>query len=258
MSGITASGAFLTHPGVVRLRNEDACCFGHPGRSPVMLEPETRVCAAGRPWLIAVADGLGGQNAGAQASAEVVSALRDCGDHTPDGIRRLLRELNERLPRLARTDAQLAGLGATVAGLCHGPAGLFAFNVGDARVYRQQDAYLAQVTRDDSVAHVLVEAGQLEPGMIPASRQRALTQSLGGRRDPTAIEPHIHPLRLGRPTRFLLCTDGLTDMVALEIIEQAVCHQDCVVATTELFRAAMATGGRDNLTIVVLNLIPAA
>lgn len=257
MSGFTAIGSFLTHPGAVRQRNEDACCFSQPCHSPAMLVPETRVCAADHPWIIAVADGLGGQNSGAQASREVVSALRDCSDHTPDGIRRLLGELNERLLRLAQADGQLAGMGATVAGLCHGPAGLFAFNVGDARAYRQQDAYLAQVTQDDSVAQVLVEAGQLEPGAIPVRRQRTLTQCLGGRRDQTAIEPHLHPLRLGCSTRFLLCTDGLTDMVALETIEQAVCNQECAAATAELFRLAMAAGGRDNLTIVVLNLIPA-
>ncbi len=258
MNGITAIGSFLTHPGAVRQRNEDACCFGQPTTSMAMLAPETRVCVPDRPWVIAVADGLGGQNSGAQASQEVVGALRECTDHTPDGIQQLLCELNERLLGHARLDARLSGMGATVAGLCHGPAGLFAFNVGDARVYRQQDAFLAQVTQDDSVAQVLVEAGQLEPGTTPVRRQRALTQCLGGRSEQAVVEPHIHPLRISRPSRFLLCSDGLTDMVALEAIEQAVCHQECASAAAGLFQAAMAAGGRDNVTIVVLNLVPAA
>lgn len=256
MNGITAIGSFLTHPGAVRQRNEDACCFGQPAASLAMLAPETRVCVPDRPWIVAVADGLGGQNSGARASLEVVSALRECTDHTPDGLRQLLGELNERLLGEAGRNAQLNGMGATVAGLCQGPAGLFAFNVGDARVYRQQDVFLAQVTQDDSVAQVLVEAGQLEPGATPVRRQRALTQCLGGAQ--AAVEPHLHPLRLGRPTRFLLCTDGLIDLVALEAIEQVVCHQECAMAAAELFRMAMAAGGRDNLTIVVLNLVPAA
>ncbi len=257
MNGITAIGSFLTHPGAVRQRNEDACCFGQPSASMAMLAPETRVCVPDRPWVIAVADGLGGQNSGARASQEVVEALRDCLDHTPDGIRHLLCELNERLLGQARENAHLSGMGATVAGLCHGPEGLFAFNVGDARVYRQQDAFLAQVTQDDSVAQVLVEAGQLEPGATPVRRQRALTQCLGGRSEPAAVEPHIQPLRLTRPSRLLLCTDGLTDMLALETIEQTVCHQECAAAAAGLFKQTMAAGGRDNVTIVVLNLVPA-
>ncbi|MBI2924309.1 MAG: serine/threonine-protein phosphatase [Verrucomicrobia bacterium] len=252
---LAASGAYLTNRGAVREHNEDACLFGVPVAQADLKRPVPVHLGGDRPWLLAVADGMGGENAGERASREVVMALAECQAFTPSGVTNLLCRLNEHLFNLGQPDVRLAGMGAAVAGLCFGPDGLFGFNVGDARLYRLQDSFLALVTEDDSLAQLLVEAGQADRDALRPEERHALTQSLGGRHELVSIEPHIYPLRLRLADRFLLCTDGLTDCVSLDEIEAAVASEPSPAAAVErLFKAAMAAGGNDNITIILADV----
>lgn len=174
-------------------------------------------------------------------------------------LNKVLSELNRKLTEVGRGDPQSAGMGATVAGLACGVDGLFAFNVGDARVYRKQDGYLRQITKDDSVAQLLVEMGRADPDEVRAANFHRLTQAIGGRSRLTPIEPHIESVKLNGPQRFLLCTDGLTDMVDIDQMEQIVSRNgNAVGAASDLFRAAMEAGGNDNTTIIVADIGPAS
>ena len=248
-------GGWITNRGKIRPNNEDACLTG---------QAHTQICREqavgfelpkGSPWILAVADGIGGHNAGEQASQRLIATLAQHQDVSTAGITKILHDLNTEFCTLGRMNPALAGMGSAVAGLCLGTDGLFAFNVGDARVYQQESSSLTQITRDDSLAQVLEDAGQLEPNSVRGKGLHILMQSIGGRYNLQTIDPHIHPLPINSSARFLLCTDGLTDMVPPEIMEKIMSQEkDSVASANHLFGAAIAAGGRDNVTIIVAEM----
>jgi protein phosphatase len=135
---------------------------------------------------------------------------------------------------------------------------LFTFHVGDSRVYRWENDTLTQITRDDSEAEDLIDLGLLErtegkrPGFL-----HALTQAIGGRTVAEEIQVHIQPLRVTQRTRFIVCSDGLTDMVPAAEIEALVrAERAAAGVVAALFAAAMEAGGRDNVTIAVVDVEP--
>lgn len=248
-------GAWLCHTGRVRQMNEDSCLAGREFSGASSEEPAPISISSG-PWVIAVSDGIGGHRGGAEASREVVKALAECRRVTPLSISELLQRLNRRLCERGHKDTACAGMGATVAGIGCGGRGLFAFNVGDSRVYQLDGDRLIQITRDDSEAEDLIDHGLLmrsegaRPGFL-----HALTQAVGGREVVVEIETHIHPLHVERRTRYLICTDGLTDMLVMADIEEiALAEPNPESAVAALFERAMTAGGVDNITIAIVEI----
>ncbi|PTY01909.1 hypothetical protein DB346_10675 [Verrucomicrobia bacterium LW23] len=249
------TGAAITHPGRVRSSNEDALYFGTLHAGLTLTEPLLRELPAGEPWMLLVADGMGGHLAGERASREVADALSATSPFTPPAVDTALRDSNRSLITAGQNDPSCRGMGATVAGLACGPEGLFAFSVGDARVYRRQDEFLTQISRDDSVAEVLVAAGHISREDLRPNSLHALTQSIGGRTHYADIRPHLYPLRLTAPTRFLLCTDGLTDTLTLDEIELILnSSREPKTAVDRLFLCTMKGGAKDNITIIVADV----
>ena len=251
------AGAWICHTGKVRHVNEDACLVGTLFAGGNVEEPAA-VQIAISPWIVAVSDGIGGHRAGAEASRSVVTALAACQRITPNSVSAVLHKLNRQLCERGKKERDFAAMGATVAGLGCGGRGLFAFNVGDSRVYRHDEGGLVQITRDDSEAEDLIDQGLLQrnegkrPGFL-----HALTQAIGGREEAQEIEVHVRPLAVASRTRFIVCTDGLTDMLhEPEITEILLAEQTAKAAVAALFAAAMAAGGRDNITITVLDVEP--
>jgi serine/threonine protein phosphatase PrpC len=210
------------------------------------------------PWIVAVSDGIGGHVAGHEASRAVVEALAGTMHVTRIGLRNRLQRLNHELCERGLHDAAFAGMGATVAGIACGAGGLFTFHVGDSRIYRVDETKLTQLTRDDSEAEELIEMGllsadaEIRPGYL-----HALTQAVGGRIEHVEIEVHVLPLKLSAPTRFLICTDGLTDMVTRAAIEEITCLMRPPEVTAEaLFGLAMDAGGLDNITLALIDVEP--
>ena len=210
------------------------------------------------PWIVAVADGIGGHVAGHEASRAVVEALSGCARVTPVSLRNLLRQLNRDLCEHGRRDSAFAGMGTTVAGIGCGSTGLFVFHVGDSRVYEVDETKLTQLTRDDSEAEELIEMGllsadaEIRPGYL-----HALTQAVGGRLEHVEIEVHTRALKVAKPTRFLVCTDGLTDMVGRAAIEEITRLMRAPDVTAEaLFGLAMDAGGLDNITLAIIDVEP--
>ncbi len=253
----SVSGSWLTHRGQVRRQNEDACLAGTVVSGEIEGAPAA-IDIATNPWIVAVSDGIGGHLAGAEASHAVVTALAACERVTPNGISEILRRLNRQLCERGKKERDFAAMGATIAGLACGGSGLFAFNVGDSRVYRQDADGLVQITRDDSEAEDLIDQGLLQrsegkrPGFL-----HALTQAIGGREEAEEILVHILPLAVSVRTRFIICSDGLTDMLHEPQIREILATQppaDAAVAA--LFAGAMDAGGRDNITIAVVDVEP--
>jgi serine/threonine protein phosphatase PrpC len=239
----------------VRRVNEDAILAGGDYFDGSSADPE-KISLTRGPWIVAVSDGIGGHRGGAEASREVVETLARCTRVTPVTVTDTLQGLNRNFCSRGHVDSDLVAMGATVAGIGCGGRGLFAFNVGDSRVYCLQGGKLVQITRDDSEAEDLIDLGLLQPydGPRPGFLH-ALTQAIGGREEVVEIETHVHPLHVESLTRFLICSDGLTDMLhAPEIREILLAEQKPEKAVAELFDRAMNAGGVDNITLTVVEI----
>lgn len=255
MSGFVASGAWICHTGKVRKVNEDACLFsgvfgGASTSAPMRAEVKKS------PWIVALADGIGGHRAGAYASREVLAALDGAKKFSKAEIGGILQDTNRRLHDVGREKPDFQGTGTAVVGIVSGSDGIFGFNVGDARLYRQHGGKLTQVSRDDSVEQLLIHEGLLEATEgVRSNYMHALTQSVGGSAEYHLIDPHFYPLAVKGGARFLLCTDGLTDMLSTKRVESLiVSHLKPAAAVQTLFSTAMEAGGRDNITIAIVDV----
>ena len=255
MRGFLASGAWICHTGKIRKVNEDACLFGGTFGGASTSAP-MRSSLKKSPWVLALADGIGGHRAGAYASREVLAGLDAAQEFTTAAIGEVLQETNRKLHEKGRAQPEFEGTGTAVVGLVSGLDGLFGFNVGDARLYRQQSGRIVQVSRDDSVEQLLIHEGLLEATEgVRSNYMHALTQSVGGSSELQRLDPHFYPLAVKSAARFLLCTDGLTDMLSNKIIESYMVPQlKLVSAVQSLFSAAMEAGGRDNITIAIVDV----
>ena len=209
--------------------------------------------------MAAISDGIGGHRGGAEASRGVVEALAGCARVTPACVSETLHRLNREFCERGQTNNELAAMGATVAGIGCGGRGLFAFNVGDSRVYRHEGAKFVQITRDDSEAEDLIDVGLLQPydGPRPGFLH-ALTQAIGGREEVLDIETHMHPLHIEGRARFLICSDGLTDMLHSPEIHVEILSALGAGAerppSPRFSIAPMNVGGADNITLAVIEV----
>ena len=240
----------FTHVGAVRARNEDTVAVDDWVMSQSMDQPTTLERTVTRPMVCLVADGLGGHTGGDVASRLVAERLAGRAGETADAaaLADLLGAVDQALFAAMRERPALHGMGSTVAGLHVGPGGLAVFNVGDSRVYRIEPSGLTQLSTDDT------PGPKLDDGRTAAYTTPLLTQSLGGWQDPEGIAPHV--LREPAPGRYLLCSDGLTDRLDPGAIADHI-DDDDVASVVALFEAAMAAGGDDNISIVLVRLRPA-
>ena len=254
-------GAWVTHNGLRRDNNEDAIFFGNDkifGKSMAHAVPLQ--CEVENGWLIGVADGVGGHNAGEAASRLCVEGMSALEEALPLSVERRLTELNREIYVKAEEDESLAGMGTTVAGVGMGDKGLFAFNVGDSRVYKfSEEKGLERVTIDDSLRERGAEPGQSPSPFAPSN---VITQALGGRKQFKEITPNLdYELDLSEETLFLICSDGLSDMVTNERMEQILQSTNATLnlvdAANALLEAALDGGGRDNVSIVLGHYVPA-
>jgi serine/threonine protein phosphatase PrpC len=210
-----------------------------------------------RPPLFAIADGMGGAQAGEIASALAAEAIRETQPHSA-GERRvveLIREANRRVHERASTDAATSGMGTTVTIAFVEADGTVTFgHVGDSRAYLLRDGMLEQLTDDHSLVAELVRRGELSPAEAEVHPQRSvITRALGT--DPD-VDVDTFAVE-GRPgDLFLICSDGLSDMVDQETIESILrTHRDDLEAASKsLVQAANRAGGEDNITAVLFEL----
>lgn len=237
----------LSHPGLLRERNEDSLVVGPWTLCATVTEnPQTLVFPLGTPLVVAVADGLGGHPGGDVASALAVRRIASIGPtlSSEDAVRDALNACNRALYQAAGgTGSELATMGTTVAGVVVQPGSLLTFNVGDSRVFAVSRAGLRQVSVDDSPP--------LEPGQRTTS---LITQCLGGTPSYRPISPHVTAASLSPGDRYLICTDGLTDPVTPDEIDAVTREHDGGRAAFELWKAAIAAGGPDNITLAVVRV----
>jgi serine/threonine protein phosphatase PrpC len=242
MTYIAVSG--LSHVGLVRDNNEDSLVIGPWTLCGTETEsPQTLVFGVGTPVVVAVADGLGGHPGGDLASSLVVRLLARAGSYLggEDAIREILQECNQAVYAAAADKPRLTTMGTTVAGVVVTEEQVLAFNVGDSRVYRAVPDGIEQISVDDRPSG----------GML--SRHTVL-QTLGGDRELSAIEPHVTVSPLSADACYLVCSDGLSDVVATDDLARILHEHEDGRAAFELWKAAIDGGGPDNITLAVIRV----
>lgn len=250
VSGILVTA--VTHQGHVRERNEDGIAVGEWIRSAPMVEPMQFRRDLDAPLLCAVADGMGGHPAGDEASRRVLFHLvRDMPDALDEAaLADRIRDAHRELFAAMAEDASLRGMGSTLVGLFVDRRKSLHFNVGDSRLYRVRDGFIRQISTDDVPAGDAADAGPRRSGQ--------LTQCLGGILNETSITPHVGSEPLVPGWVYLLCSDGLTDLVNLDRIE-AVLTDDSSddVKANVLLTEALGGGGTDNVSLIIVRLMAA-
>ena len=211
--------------------------------------------------LIVVADGVGGAVAGEVASATVASAFAEVEHRSLDtDPYRVLAEAVElstdRLAALLREQPDLEGMGTTATAMIVSAKRLVFAQIGDSRAYylpsRRQQSTLHQVTRDDSFVQYLVEAGTITPQQAWRHPKRhVILKALNG----MSVSPTFSTYAALAGDRYLLCSDGLSDVVPAERIEQRLRDlPDRTEVAETLVADALDAGAPDNVTVVVVDL----
>jgi PPM family protein phosphatase len=213
----------------------------------------------GLPPLFAVADGMGGHGSGDMASALAIDALAACAHLLPlsaNAILATLYEANQAIMDATAEQEVADGMGTTVTGLAlietSGGSHMMVFNIGDSRVYRLADGRLDQITVDHSEAQELVVAGRLtrdEARIYP--RRNIVTRALGSNPPPTP-DHWLLPAIAG--DRYLLCSDGLFSELSDDQILSLLKAGDPQDAAATLVAGANDAGGRDNITVIVVDI----
>jgi protein phosphatase len=236
---VVLSWGLDTHTGYRRRHNEDS--------------------AVAAPPIFAVADGMGGHSAGDVASKAVVTRLAEMAGNQVTTV----AEIDSAL-KAATADISLAadnsrlGVGTTVTGAAlmakDGVPHWAIFNVGDSRVYLYEGTKLSQVTVDHSVVQELVDAGMISAGEAEQHPDsNIITRAVGFNADPIT---DYWLIPLSRGMRLLLCSDGLTKEVGNDMLAEHLASGHPAEQTAGLLvDAALAAGGRDNVTVLVIDVV---
>ncbi len=242
----------LTNSGMVRSHNEDSVAHE---------------VACG---LVVLADGMGGYNAGEVASGIAISVIATevnqrlvCASPTDrvDGeelgvalLRENIQRANASIYHAAQSQPQYAGMGTTIV------TGLFYDNrvvvghVGDSRMYRLRGELLEAITRDHSLLQEQIDGGLISVEDARNSRNKNLVTRAVGIDPEVTSEIHVHAVRVG--DIYLLCSDGLNDMVNDEDIQSALygMQGNLPLAAEQLVQMANDNGGRDNVSVILVKI----
>ena len=229
--------ASATDPGRRRRRNEDAY-----------------VC---EPPLFAIADGMGGAQAGEVASRLAAAALKEGGVENGGGAQRiidLIQEANRRIYDRSNTDPNTSGMGTTMTVALVEDERVTFGHVGDSRAYLVRDGQIEQLTEDHSLVNELMKSGKLSREEAETHPQRSvITRALGT--DPD-VDVDTFSVSVQTDDVFLLSSDGLTDMLSeaqiLDLVETNRSNLDGAVRA--LVKEANRGGGEDNITVVAFEI----
>jgi protein phosphatase len=243
--------ATATHPGMVRSHNEDS----------IAAEPEI--------GLVVLADGMGGYNAGEVASGIAVELIRTevkkaLADRKPEdlngtSVESLLADHAERanaaIYQAAQSQPQYSGMGTTLVVAMWHDNKVSVGHIGDSRLYRLRGATFEQVTRDHSLLQEQIDSGMITRDQARTSQNKNLvTRAVGI--DPQ-VEAEVHTYGVEQGDIYLLCSDGLSDMVSDEDIQLTLSslHANLALAAQQLVQQANDNGGRDNVSVILVRVL---
>ena len=224
-------------------------------RGLVRSNNEDSVYAGAR--LLALADGMGGHAAGEVASQLMVNHLERL-DADPDDndmlalLGGVADDANRQIAQAIRDHPETDGMGTTLTALMFNGRSFGLIHVGDSRGYRLREGALEQITVDDTFVQSLVDEGKLDPADVSSHPQKSLIlKAYTGR----PVEPTLRDLDARPGDRILLCSDGLSDPVTASTIEQTLSEGTPADAARRLIELALRSGGPDNITVVVADVV---
>jgi len=229
-----------THVGCRRTVNEDA----------VLCRPDL--------GLWAVADGMGGHDAGDFASALVVEMLAGCEAELDlvarsDAARRMIIEANRRLAALGRESSPPRTIGTTVVAIAADPGAFTCLWAGDSRAYHCRGPVLVQLTRDHSLVQALVDAGELSPAEAADHPDANLVTRAVGAAPELIVDTVTGGIRPG--DTLLLASDGLTRLIDPDEFLAGLRHADLGAAADDFMETCLARGAPDNVSLVILRAV---
>lgn len=232
------NAAARSNTGHVRKNNEDSAFAGN--------------------HLLALADGMGGHAGGEVASKLVISAMQRLETHyssSPtmlDDLHDCMLEGNAYIADEVSETPQLEGMGTTLSALLFDGQKMGLIHVGDSRIYLLRDGEFSQITRDDTYVQSLVDEGRLEPEEALVHPQKArLMQALSG----DEVEPTLSLREAKLGDRYLLCSDGLSDPVSADTIDEFLRKGSVQECADQLVSLALRSGGPDNVTVIVADIV---
>lgn len=251
-NGYEVAASVLSDIGCEREINEDCGRYINPADSNL---------TANKGVLLLVADGVGGSSAGEIASrtaADVIS--RVYYDHVGDMQSSLIeafREANREIHSAASANADLCGMGTTCSALALNRGSAVSANVGDSRLYLVRDEEIYLMTEDHSIVGSLVKHGIItreEARRHPD--KNVIISALGGSPE-VSVATWDAPLPIRIGDKFVVCSDGLSDLVEDQEIKETVVSAPPTAACEKLIALAKERGGHDNITVGILEVEPA-
>jgi protein phosphatase len=258
--------AAITHPGKVRKNNEDAYLLSAlDGEEPIINGPAQPLKVGDSGLLVAVADGMGGAAAGEVASREGLAALalflfghwgllppgRAVEAELVRVLEMAVEQASEAVLRYSDDDRTARGMGSTLTAVVVWNGCAYLAQIGDSRAYLLRQGTLHQLTEDQTLVHDLVTQGSLTPDQARTHPQRnMITQALGS---PQPLRVVLSRLSLRRGDQLLCCSDGLHGELFDDQIRAVLLRELGPRRSLELLvDEALASGGRDNITGVIL------
>lgn len=210
-----------------------------------------------------LADGMGGHQAGEVAAREAANVLcqivqkkitpiREASSlvELKDLLGKAIRHVNMLIFKMSRTKQELRGMGTTLCCLLFHEQGLIYAHVGDSRIYRLRGHQLEQLTKDHSLLRELVDQGELdEKQALDFLYKNIITKAIGTE---PRVEPSVETIEVREDDVFFMCSDGLSDLLGLDEIEDLLLHSPSLhEAAARLVACANEKGGRDNITVVL-------
>ena len=249
--GIALEVAIATHPGMVRSHNEDS------------------IAADAEAGLAVLADGMGGYNAGEVASGIAVELIKtemkkSLADKRPEELsgqnaEQLITEhatqANAAIYHASQSQPQYSGMGTTLVVALWHDNHISVGHVGDSRLYRLRGGALEQVTRDHSLLQEQIDSGMITKEQARHSQNKNLVTRAVGIDPEVETEVHTYPVQAG--DIYLMCSDGLNDMVTDEDIQTTLSslQANLPLAAQQLVQQACDNGGRDNVSVILVRVV---
>jgi serine/threonine protein phosphatase PrpC len=211
------------------------------------------------PNLLAIADGMGGHAAGEVASSVAISALAGLDTDLPhdqllSSLAAAVAQANNTLHEMSVEDPSVEGMGTTLTALLWSKGTIAICHIGDSRAYLLRDGDFHQITRDHTLVQSLVDDGRLSPAQAATHPQRSLV--MRALQSGTEAEPDLSLIEAKAGDRYLLCSDGLSDVVSDDTMRTTLLQEsDREKAVARLIDLAMRGGGPDNITCIVGDVV---
>jgi len=242
---------YICNKGTQRDNNEDAILIN--GRIVSDDSGEELITGIDRALFI-VADGMGGAMYGEIASKIVLETLAQSPMDSKENVYSALTKANDELRVYADEKCESAEIGSAVAGLYLSGGKGFVFNVGDCRVYRKNGDFIQQLSKDTSFVGKLLEQGIISHEEVRTHPQRnILTCALSSKTNSDSLEIYYREIELSSEEHFLLCSDGLWDVLTESEMEDCIRNESDNKAVC-LFKKTIEKGDKDNISIILMEV----